>query len=518
VFVLLITDGVMASKVLTQGYDEGLFTDGTQVIVSSSLLPSLWAALEGSSSRDAIMKGLLATFPYPEKYFSLHHGQKFVEKFRNLTSTHSVDASSGEVVCSKREDDAQAQSMRSYLYALNQTSNATETVCLGFESFKSFHENGSNIDPSVLYTYDAVYAVAYAIDDLLSSSTEVGNLTAARLYEYMTSGSTTFKELTTGNVSFSGSSGGIRETGHAFKLLNYQAQAGFSGTGSSTTGGWYSEYGLTFVGEYSDATGWLLCGQADDEATMDATSRSQCTDPIYRTANGGVSPPADRPHDKVILGLSRAYSGVLIAFASLGLVPLFLVAALLVSNWERKEVRLIQPKLGLIMTLGGIFGQLKVLVAASKPTIGTCIAELWLGHIAFQLVFVTLLLRLWRIEKILHSRNRSFRVLMGEGKILVYLSADLLIICIILLAISALCRRSIIGEVTSITANQRTVEIFCAAPKDPLAAWLNSILYLIESVFLVLSLWYTYLTRDAPPSITSALTTGKPTLISLISR
>jgi hypothetical protein len=71
---------------------------------------------------------------------------------------------------------------------------------IGFESFSKFAVDGSNIDPYVLYIYDAVYDIAIATDKLFQFQTNENvefNMTAEYILEFITA-STVFPSLTTG--------------------------------------------------------------------------------------------------------------------------------------------------------------------------------------------------------------------------------------------------------------------------------------------------------------------------------
>jgi cytochrome b561 len=413
---------------------------------------------------------------------------------------------STKVICSGRKDDAATADQQSHLYRVNQTGSSTATVCLGFESFESFHQNGSNIDPNVLYTYDAVYAAADAIDHLLRSGYSASNITGASLYSYMTSTAAKFGPLSTGNISFSGPGGGIRKTGLAFKLLNYQPSLS---SASTSTRGDYSEHGLAFVGEYMDSAGWLLCGRAADEAQMAAYGRSQCSDPVYRTAGGGAEPPQDAPPDQYVTFRSD-YSAVLTVFASIGTVPVLASFLVIATTWRKKQIRLLQPRLLAVMCFGAALGLAKVFLAAAAPSDGSCIAQLWLAHLSFVLVFVTMLLRLRRLHKVLNSSSgRCKRVVVSEAHVVGFLAFDAVVVIAILLAISALSNGSLLASYATLSDNQTTRELFCAAPKHLGAALLTSVLYILEAVCIVAALWYTYLTRDVPAAINASLTPGK---------
>jgi hypothetical protein len=85
---------------LEQGYNAGLFHDGTQVLLPSiAVFSDIQKALTpiGRTMEDRILKGLLLIAPNPEFYFATPKGQGFIQRFRNMKPTITRDALGGEV-------------------------------------------------------------------------------------------------------------------------------------------------------------------------------------------------------------------------------------------------------------------------------------------------------------------------------------------------------------------------------------------------------------------------------------
>ena len=365
------------------------------------------------------MRGFLTTAPFPEYYFGTPAGQGFVTRFRNLPPTLRTNKTTGVVHCSTRQgspiDDNQ-------LYKANQTagfSGKTE-ICLGFEDFTQFHQNGSNIDPYTMYTYDAVYAYALAADALLlKNATALSSsflVEADSIFEHLTASTTSFDNFVTGAVSFLPGRG-VRTTGNVYKILNYQAKMSYNE---------YSLGGLAFVGEYTDSSGWLLCG----DLRMSANSQGQCNLPQYRTASG-FSPPADAPPD-IIEQLPSDLSTVLIVFATFGIVSTTIWAICLYYFWNVKLIRTSQPRIMSTLLIGAYLGLIKVYLSAFKVTHVSCVCQLWLSHFSFRFIFRTLLLKLWRIHAVMNAGSFK-RVIILENAVLSYLLSDVLFMTLVLL-------------------------------------------------------------------------------------
>ena len=168
IFVFFL-DGTTAGRLLEQGYDAGLFNDGTQVMATStSDIVGIRNALTpaGRLNEANILKGFISTAPHPEYYFQTPLGQSFVTRFRNLPPTMTVNPVTNATSCDLRTDDS---TVRSDLYQVSQRNKkiTPSKLCLGIKSFTGFKQDGSDIDPYTMYIYDAVYALAGSLDTLL---------------------------------------------------------------------------------------------------------------------------------------------------------------------------------------------------------------------------------------------------------------------------------------------------------------------------------------------------------------
>ena len=448
IFIFFL-DGTTAGRLLEQGYNAGLFHDGTQVLATStSNIDDIKRAFTtaGRLNEANILKGFLSTAPHPEYHFSTPQGQGFVSRFRKLSPTIVVDPVTKIASCNTRNVIGIDGS-----YNNTKSSSKTEfkvvpaSQCLGFQSFEAFNQNGSNIDATIMHTYDAVLAYLLTADGLLNSGV---TLNAANLYESMST--TFFTTLVTGPAYFIPGRG-TRIVGNALKLVNYQA---------STAGNGHSTDSLVFVGEFTDSTGWLLCDGAG-KSLMSPYSKSLCSSPLYRN-NPASASPVDAP-PPITEGLPWKFRILLLVIASVGLCTLGVWGTFIFIYWRSKQIRLAQPKLMSFLLFGGAFGLIKVILSALEISQASCITQLWFSHIAFRLIFRTLLLKLWRIDKVVNASSFK-RVIVSENQVLRYLLLDIVLVIIFLLipiTVISYNGAGMVGYISITRYNQTTLYVEC---------------------------------------------------------
>lgn len=441
IFIFFL-EGTITGLLLEQGYNAGLFQEGTQVIATStSNINDIRGAFSpaGKLNEANILKGFMSTAPHPGYYFGTPQGQSFITRFRKLPPTIRVDPITKAKTCSSRTIVSSNGS-----YSIEQRTNidtfydATDKLCLGFESFEAFNQSGDNLDPNIMFTYDAVYTYLIAAAGLERSGVP---LTAERLFTYIVSNF--YPSLVTGQAVFMPGRG-TRSLGNVFKLLNYQPDGKVNE---------HSVGGLAFVGEYTDAFGWLLC-DSDDTAHMTDSSRTACSQPLYR-----MIPSSTRPSDAPppILGrLPNSFKAILITFSSFGLCTLAVWTVFLIMFWNAKPIRRGQPRLMAVLLLGGLMGLVKVFLSAADVTQASCITQLWFSHFAFRLIFRTLLLKVWRINAVVNARGFK-RVIIAESTVFWFLCCDIAFTSLFLLlpiTILSYVNQGMVGYVSDNIKNQ----------------------------------------------------------------
>ena len=186
----IFADPVTSARLLEQGHDAGLFTEGTQVFGSGNAVSQdLFDSFSSEANVVSIMKGYIGLRLVPS-YSAAHttEGQAFMSRLRSQDSTAYGFNGLGEKTCDKGTDDDGGF----YLYmmsVLNQT-------CAGLD-FSTLYQNASNLDPYAVLTYDAAYVVARGLHVLLYDQNTT-KITGAAL-----------RQAIIDNVTFTGASGYI---------------------------------------------------------------------------------------------------------------------------------------------------------------------------------------------------------------------------------------------------------------------------------------------------------------------
>ena len=140
-----------AGRLLTQGYDMGLFREGTQIFGSGHMTNScLWQQMM-PALRDVILKGYICVIP--AFGMNISYNQGFVNRWRAQRSTIRTFCN-GTVSCDQKRDDE------------GQPVYVTDSGCSGL-TYNSFSDNGSDLAPYAPYSYDATYALAHALHYVL---------------------------------------------------------------------------------------------------------------------------------------------------------------------------------------------------------------------------------------------------------------------------------------------------------------------------------------------------------------
>ena len=123
-FALLLDEPVMAGQLLEQGYNAGLFVEGTAILATDLILtPLTWAAIENKKNIPAIMKGIMGVQYSPGfNMISTPQGKKFVQRFISQANSQVTHAD-GSISCASDSLDDNGQF---FLYSLRDNSG---TVC-----------------------------------------------------------------------------------------------------------------------------------------------------------------------------------------------------------------------------------------------------------------------------------------------------------------------------------------------------------------------------------------------------
>ena len=255
IFVALISKATSMALFLVHGHRAGVFHSGTQVLSAcqesnAAVLAEVQKLLRPSESIDDVLKGLMSVQLYPQEHLTTARGKDFLSRYLALEPTLKYTAN-GRPSCTFAEANRTIEHSKYPLYKVPKYPD----VCTGISSFTAL----SPLDPDILLTYDAVYALAKALHYLFSVAhyTNSSAHLNGHLFEILVTN-------TTNRLSIHGASGtlkwyegyakaenfgqGERTSGHSYKILNYFPASLLASTGVNTDGG------LAFVGYFNGTT------------------------------------------------------------------------------------------------------------------------------------------------------------------------------------------------------------------------------------------------------------------------
>ena len=358
-------------RLLIQGTAAGLFGEGTQIIASDATTTSIvWAGIPKDKVA-SMMKGVIAFAPYTD--YSTPEGSKFLKAFIHQANTIE-DPVTG--LCNNMTDDD-----GNHLYKRAVSIKHQSSKCGGVD-FTRFNETGSNVDNYASYSYDATYAIARAMRVVLIDQNK-SSITGEDLYSALIN-----------NVSFVGATGAVnfsralksdgsrfgegdRETGITYKILNFSPKV-YEADRSGISG-------FVTVGVWTHGTG--------NRFTSEVT---------YNTFDNSI--PTDLP-PAIILTMMPLQVTILKCFGGILVVTATIFWITLRCYRTTKLVKAIQFNMQSIMIIGALCGAARVFFGIRKVTNVNCSASMWLSHLAFWMIFAPMMLKTWRVHRIINSRN-----------------------------------------------------------------------------------------------------------------
>ena len=234
----------------------------------------------------------------------------------------------------------------------------------------------------------------------------------------------------TGHISFSkGIAGsksfgyGDRATGQGFVLYNWQYTNMSIGT-FKRIARWTSELG--YMDCMHDVFGPIPLWMAS------------CHLPVQYNSPDGISLPADRLVDYVQV-VPTALKAFLLAIAAITFVTaLFIIAVLYVVKAKTRLVKASQPAMMMYILVGVILSAIRIASAGFDPSDGLCHVDVWSGHLAFAGVFFAMIVKAWRVHKIVLGGLK--RVKITSFQVMCYTAGLIGVIAVILLLYSAIGR------------------------------------------------------------------------------
>ena len=467
-----------AALFLEQAYEQGLLVEGTLVFANSlANSNSLWSYFVNPSNTKSIMRGYFGLENSPT--FSLHStkvGRSFVSRFSNQKNTVTV-RTDGSTVCDNMTDDTGR-----YLYQ-RLAHVGTPAACAGLQ-FSSYLARDSPMYAYTPHAYDAMYALARGVEQVFDSggknSLTGDSLHDALLHNVSFQGATGDIRFTLGRKENQDYSMGDREVGFTYLLYNFNDDL-FDSTGGTT--------GLARVGEWALESGGLtLC--SNKTASYDTIP---CTDSItYRTANNRL--PSDTQPD-ILAVISPAVAMVLILVGSCACLLVVISLALVVRYRASKLIKASQPPMLYIIHLGCLFSAVRTIVGGLPMNTERCTAEFWFGHLAFGFIFSAMLVKTWRVDRLINTKSIQ-RIKITGTQVTVITMSLMCGLCVYLI-ISTLAGQPRVSTVRTLVANQTTCNFMCTF----LHTEFSTALFACEAAAVLYGAYLCHVTRNAPDAI-----------------
>lgn len=416
IFVFFMS-AVSMGNLLIEGHARGLFGEGTQVIASDACSSeSLWAPMINAKKITKekvaeIMKGVLVFSPYTD--YNSSEGSSFLKKFVNQKNTARKKG-----VCNNRTDDD-----GNYIFQSVVTSaNSSRVKCSGVD-YTLFNRDGSNLDVYASYAYDATYAIARAMHIVLYERKREKIIGSELL------------NVLINNVSFSGATGDVQFL---------QARPGDStkfGEGDRITD---IRYGIlnfcrrSFMKDTHNISGYERVGNWNEKNGNAITS-----DITFNTYDNSV--PTDMP-PPIQLKMTDTQVTLMLFYTCAILTCAAVFFSTLAVFRRTKLVKSILSRLQCIMLVGALCASASIYVGQLPFSDKHCSARVWLSHLSFWLIIAPMMLKTWRVNRILVN-NRKY-VALNEFRIIQYF------MCIMVFVVVYL---SILQSIPSLTPRAVTV-------------------------------------------------------------
>jgi len=516
IIVAFVSHAKIAAKFIVEGYRDGLFHTGTQLLLvcqepNQHVIDAVKALLIAGESLDDVLRGYVSVGYYPEHHLHTPRGLDFVTKFRGLTATRRID-SSGQSLCNLQNE---ARTIENNNYPLYKVKGYP--VCTGIASFTT-----AVVDPSILLTYDATFALGKALHYLLTeyptsnSSAGLNNL----IYELLVANDT--------GIRINGASGplkwyagdetanyfgqGDRTTGHSFKILNY-VPSDVLASGVDVADG------LALVGYFNGTKDIApstiilskgkvppqldrisLCGELDSSGLIDGL---KCLPPRYRTLDG-VSAPLDMNEDVDVFIYPIEYRTIFAVVGALSLVAALGCLCTLYLFRSHRLVKYTQPTVLALVFSGYVILSVKILASDAQLSPGTCVADHWLSQIGFMASVAPLVVKLWRLDKIVNGKSLK-RVKITDADALRVCVGAIAVLMVLLIIDSGVAHNDdvdgFLRDQRSLDRNQYTYTHFCGLSPHPASLAFSGIVYGYQCLMLLVAIVYLWKTRALPANI-----------------
>mmetsp|Transcript_24202 Transcript_24202/g.24815 ORF Transcript_24202/g.24815 Transcript_24202/m.24815 type:complete len:974 (+) Transcript_24202:99-3020(+) len=398
IFILFL-DPSVGKKVIEQGQELKLFKKGTQIIGGEELSTiKSWTQMKLSPSTiNTLLKGYIGvtlSLEIPSNPLK----EQFLNNWINHKSTAGYINNQGNSICNKRMDYYNSSYLHQF-YPNDNRALAVKCAGINYPSYATHANLEHELDPH-MYAYDAAISVALSLHELIYKS-KISNPTSADLKEYLLY-----------NLSFTGVTGQIkysnemesdhwdiggRNTEMIYRIVNYVPFDLIANPSLNTS------INMTFdtILEWHSENGFPSC---DNGHKINETYYVQ-DNPCHQFIFQSNSVPVDSPNPQ--LETMPSYFRLILTILSIiGLCFVLIVMIIMFSYHKRKFVKMNQPIVSIFKRVGFLLGFTRILLSSVNTTTNICQVRLWLDHVAFQLIFATLLIQSWRVYLIAGTLKR----------------------------------------------------------------------------------------------------------------
>jgi ABC-type branched-subunit amino acid transport system substrate-binding protein len=493
VFVILAGPAPTAT-LLVQGRQRKLFASGRVVLTSESV--SLVGELQSSHQLNDkavsfVLKGVISANFFPD-YGAKHtsKGESFVQRFLKFGSRRLGKYSEN---CRVFDDSASRLLLRN-------TDTGKGCAELNYSSYLSGEvELGSY----AAMTYDATYALAWAIHKVLSASKPLtGETIRDAMFDSVDfEGVSGGIDITRGTSSRVGDNQGNRVSGVHYRLLNFNGQVYAAGGGESSSSSSLSPTATITNASLTTHSGFAVIGLWSVEGGIEpCPGYLDCHEPVYDHTPSDIS-PNDSRHPKT-LTFSKA---IRTFFFVLGGAEVFVAVMFLVLTIHFRdlaEVQNSQESLLYCILLGGLLAGGRVINSSLMLSDQTCEAGFWLSNLSYWLPVMAFFLKSWRVNRLLAIRSIK-RVRITTPQIMSYMFLSVLFMVGMLVVLSVVGQPHLAEKVT-VNANQETRIPYCGMVHPEV----QTVLYIIHALLLGTGLRLCWSLREVPKKFSDFHTIG----------
>jgi ABC-type branched-subunit amino acid transport system substrate-binding protein len=489
--IVIFASAAPTASLLVQGRQNGVFHSGMLLLTSE--WSTLAAEMEMNHNLDkkaiaSTLRGVVSASFFPDygvKYTAT--GKAFLERYLKFGASREISATMN---CKQYDDSGERMVLRN-------TDTGKGCAELNYTSYIS---GDVELGAHASLTYDATYALAWAIHEVLSNSRSLTsvNIRAAMFNSVAFEGVSGEIDISEGTHVRAGYNQGNRENGVHYRLLNFNEEEYHSTTSTANNNSTESD-GFVMIGLWSVEGGIEKCPQ--DLA---------CRAVVYDSKPFDDPPSDNRPAVRVEFNsVTRTFfyllGGVVITVA---VVFLFLT----IRFRDLPEVQNSQEPLLYCIVLGGLLAGARVINAGVPLSDATCVSGFWLGNLSYWFAVMAFFLKSWRVNRLLAMTSLK-RVKITTFQIMGYmfLSVAGLVAMLIIL--------TVVGdphyqEVVHVSSNQETLVPYCSMTHPEV----QTVLYVIYALLLGTGLRICWSLREVPKKFSDFHTIGSGELSTLFVR